>query len=442
MTQKMALSLLEAGRNVFLTGSAGTGKTYVLNSFIKHLNKYKISAGITASTGIAATHINGQTIHSWIGMGIKDHMSKRDIHFLTLNKTLKRKLEKTKVLIIDEISMLHLNQLNLVNEILQYANDSVLPFGGKQIVLCGDFFQLPPIGNPMEKSRDKFAFMSKAWVQADFNICYLTEQFRQSKNSLSDILESIRLGQIDPSIYRVLDRIVAQNKSLKNPIRLYTHNADVDRINTEELAKIDGKEKNFWASTKGKKELVETLKKSVIVNEKLCLKIGAKVMFVKNNNEKGYINGTLGKVIEFSNLGFPVVKTARGEEIIATTEEWSIDDDKGNSIASFVQIPLRLAWAITIHKSQGMTLDSAELDLRKTFEKGQGYVALSRLKDIDKLKLLGYNATALSIDALALKADLRFKELSDELTDCTKLEDLKTEQDEFFKKSGALKFIK
>jgi len=442
MTQELALAILKSGKNVFLTGSAGTGKTYVLKTFIKYLNKYKIATGITASTGIAATHINGQTIHSWIGMGIKDSMTKRDLHFLTLNKKLQKKLEKCKVIVIDEISMLHQKQLNLVNEILQYTNDNSLPFGGKQMVLCGDFFQLPPIGNHFEKSRDKFAFMGSSWVEAEFNICYLTEQFRQSANSLSDVLQTIRTGAVKEKTIKILDETVSKNNTLTNPLRLYTHNADVDRINAEELDKIEAKEKNFWATTKGKKELVATLKKSVIVNEKLSLKVGAKVMFVKNNSDKGYVNGTLGKVIEFSSLGFPVVRISGGEEIIATTEEWAIDDDKGNSIASFIQIPLRLAWAITIHKSQGMTLDSAELDLRKTFEKGQGYVALSRLRDIKNLKLLGYNETAFAIDALALKADKRFMELSETLSDNSNIEALSATANAFKKNAGALTFIK
>ncbi len=442
MTQEAALALLKSGSNIFLTGSAGTGKTYLLKSFIKYLNKYKIASGVTASTGIAATHINGQTIHSWIGMGIKDQMSQKDLHFLMLNKALKKKLEKTKVLIIDEISMLHQKQLNLVNSILQYANDSELPFGGKQIVLCGDFFQLPPIGNGYEKSRDKFAFMGQEWVSAEFKVCYLTEQFRQNENLLSQILDDIRSGTVSQQTKTSLEKTMARNKGIKNPIRLYTHNTDVDKINNEELSKIDGKIKHFWATTKGKKELVDTLKKSVIVNEQLSLKIGAKVMFVKNNNDKGYINGTLGKVIKFSELGFPVVKTSLGEEIIATTEEWSIDDDSGTSIASFIQIPLRLAWAITIHKSQGMTLDSAELDLRKTFEKGQGYVALSRLRNIENLKLLGFNEIALSIDSLALKADKRFRELSKNLYQSIDLDALEESQKKFKTKSGALKFIK
>ncbi|MFD1551103.1 helicase [Putridiphycobacter roseus] len=442
MTQELALDILKSGRNVFLTGSAGTGKTYVLNQFIQYLNKYKISSGVTASTGIAATHIKGQTIHSWVGMGIKNQMTRKDLHFLSLNKALLKKIEKTKVLIIDEISMLHLNQLNLVDQILQYLKDNLLPFGGIQIVLCGDFFQLPPIGQPFEKSRDKFAFMSTAWVNAAFNICYLTQQFRQDKNVLSEVLGAIRNASVDKDIEAHLKKKLGEKQLENPPIQLYTHNADVDRINEEELDKIEEKVKYFWAKTHGKKELIVTLKKSVIVPERLSLKLGAKVMFVKNNPDKGYINGTLGKIIEFSELGLPVVRIAGKKEIIASPEEWSIDDDKGTSLASFLQIPLRLAWAITVHKSQGMTLDSATLDLSKTFEKGQGYVALSRLKSLEKMNLLGFNATALSIEPLAVKADKRFKELSAELAEKVDPADLKTEMEAFKIKAKALKFIK
>ena len=442
MTQDKALAILKAGNNVFLTGSAGTGKTYVLNAFIKYLNKYKIPTAVTASTGIAATHIKGQTIHSWIGMGIKDDMSLKDLSKLGSNKALRRKIEKVKILIIDEISMLHKKQLNLVDKILQFIKDNHLPFGGIQIVLCGDFFQLPPVGNGYELSREKFAFMSESWVNAELNICYLTQQFRQNNDLLSTVLDEIRQNRVSQETLTHLDQNIEQSTDIKTPIKLYTHNADVDKINALELDKIDTPVKNFWATTKGKKDLIDNLKKSVIVNEKLSLKIGAKVMFVKNNADKGYINGTLGVVTSFSEIGFPVVKTSAKKEIIATTEEWSIDNENGVSVASFVQIPLRLAWAITIHKSQGMTLDSAELDLTKTFEKGQGYVALSRLRAFEKLKLLGYNQTALQIDLLALKADQRFMELSDETDKNTDIMTLVKAAEDHRVACGGLQFIK
>jgi hypothetical protein len=146
--------------------------------------------------------------------------------------------------------------------------------------------------------------------------------------------------------------------------------------------------------------------------EKVQLKIGAKVMFVKNNPEVGYVNGSLGKVIDYTDVGFPVVELVDGKIITANQDTWSVVDDAGKTLAKYDQVPLRLAWAITIHKSQGMTLDAAEIDLSKTFELGQGYVALSRLKQLNRLQLHGFNAQALAVDQLALKADQRFLELS------------------------------
>ena len=431
MTQEKALLLLKSGRNIFLTGSAGTGKTYVLNQFIQHLKDARINVAITASTGIAATHIKGSTIHSWSGIGVKQKLTTRDLENLKKKKSLKEQFDKVKVLIIDEISMLHKDQLNSIHTVLSYCKDDSRAFGGLQVVLCGDFFQLPPIGTYGEQSRDKFAFMASSWQFADFNICYLTEQYRQNDNALTAILEEIRSGKVSS------DSIAALREASKTtfpndtePTKLYTHNADVDFINNTHLADLPGKSRFFKAKTSGEKDLVDTLKKTVLTQNNMPLRVGAKVMFVKNNTEKGYINGTLGEITEYSSLGLPVVKTIDNKTITANPEEWSYENEFGKTVASYKQIPLRLAWAITVHKSQGMTLDAAELDLGKTFERGQGYVALSRLKDLSRLRLINFNQTALQVDSLAKKADQRFKELSTELEnaadDKTLIEESKT----------------
>tara|TARA_B110000037_G_scaffold188288_1_gene219554 strand:+ start:78085 stop:79422 length:1338 start_codon:yes stop_codon:yes gene_type:complete len=437
MTQEKALEFLKSGRNIFLTGSAGTGKTYVLNQFIQHLKDAKVEVAVTASTGIAATHILGVTIHSWAGIGIKQKITEKELAYLKKQKAIRVKFNKTKVLIIDEISMLHKDQLNSIHHVLSDCMDSNAAFGGVQIVLCGDFFQLPPIGDNTEKSRDKFAFMSDAWQFGDMVICYLTEQFRQQKNTLNLILEEIRSGKVNQ---QSIDALHAA-KSTKfsegiEPTMLYTHNKDVDFINNEHLAKLPGKSRYFKAKTKGEKGLTDLLKRSVLTQDDMALKIGAKVMFVKNNPERDFINGTLGEIIDYTSLGFPLVKTIDGNKITASTEEWTITNENGQSIASYQQIPLRLAWAITVHKSQGMTLDAAELDLSKTFERGQGYVALSRLRSLERLRLLGFNNTALQVDPLALKADLRFQELSELNDEKFTSEELLIERKDFISKSG------
>ncbi len=436
MKQEQALAILKSGKNVFLTGSAGAGKTYVLNQYISYLKERKVAVAVTASTGIAATHMNGMTIHSWAGIGVKNSLSSANLKTLKTKKYLEKKLDKVKVLIIDEISMLHQNQLQMVEQVLQYFKMNSLPFGGIQIVLCGDFFQLPPIGN--ESSREKFAFMSPAWVNAELSICYLSEQFRQNDDSLQHILNEIRGGKLSEYRFQQLQTSM-ENKEVEKmePTRLYTHNLDVDQINSIELKKLGGKSKFFGAETKGNEKLIETLKKSVLAMEQIELKIGAKVMFVRNNPEKGIVNGSLGEVIDFDGEEFyPLVKLLDGRMVQAEPEDWKIQDEGGKTLANFIQIPLRLAWAITVHKSQGMTLDAAEIDLSKTFEKGQGYVALSRLKSIKSLHLKGLNNTALQIDGLAFKADQRFQQLSGQALEQLNFEELEKEAKSFIKKCG------
>lgn len=440
MLQDKALAILKSGKNVFLTGSAGTGKTYVLNQYIEYLKERKVTVAVTASTGIAATHMNGMTIHSWAGIGVKEFITQGNLVSMKAKKYLRDHLEKVKVLIIDEISMLHKNQLNAVDVVLRYFKNNEEAFGGIQIVLCGDFFQLPPIGKQGELSRDKFAFMSEAWVKANLNVCYLTEQFRQSDNELNLILNEIRTGGLSEKSYRTLKK--ASNNQLDDNgelTKLYTHNYDVDRINGEFLATLSGKSKIHHAKTKGNKKLVETLKNSVLASENLELKIGARVMFVKNNPEKGFVNGSLGEVIGFTEDDLPSVKLIYNKKVVKVEpEDWSINDDNGKTLASYNQIPLRLAWAITVHKCQGMTLDAAEIDLSKTFENGQGYVALSRLKKLENLKLLGLNEQALMVDNLAFKADIRFQELSQDAENSYKFDELELQATVFIRDSGGL----
>ncbi|TCB46774.1 helicase [Acinetobacter terrestris] len=417
MKQETALKLLKAGENVFLTGSAGAGKTYTLNQYINYLKARKVPVAITASTGIAATHMNGMTIHTWAGMGIKDFLSDADLKNMKERKYLKEHLENAQVLIIDEISMLHAKQLNLVNQVLKYFKESAEAFGGIQVIVAGDFFQLPPVGKNDERNRDKFCFMSDAWVEAKFRVCYLTEQHRQGNDYLNDILNAIRSQNITAEHLQALEQ-TRQQEIGETFTRLYTHNMDVDAINFKHLNAIEADERQFEAVCDGNDKLIETLKSSVRAPENLTLKKNAKVMFVKNNFDMGYINGSLGEVIGFEEDDdhgiLPKVKLTDGTVLIVAPETWSVDNDAGKTIASFQQIPLRLAWAITIHKSQGMTLEAAEINLAHTFEKGQGYVAISRLKALSGLKLLGINEQALELDSLAIKADRRFQELSSE----------------------------
>ena len=487
MRQSSALDILKTGQNVFLTGSAGSGKTYTLNQYINYLRARRVPVAVTASTGIAATHMNGTTIHSWSGIGIKDELSERDLTNLARKQFLADRLKDTAVLVIDEISMLHAKQLNVVNEVLKHVRKSPLAFGGIQVVVAGDFFQLPPIGSRGESNREKFAFMSQAWLDAGFHICYLSEQHRQVSEEanggidLDDILNQIRRQEVSFESIAALENTFNQDIDIKRT-RLYTHNLNVNKINDKELADLKGETMRFDATLNGDTKLVETLKKTVRTQDELILKVGAKVMFIKNNTELGVSNGTMGELVGFAAVKveddssksdalidddastdseskakadkkdkakeknkvvitkkMPVVRLNTGREVVAEPEEWIIEDEHGEVLASYEQVPLCLAWAITIHKSQGMTLDAAEIDLSRTFELGQGYVALSRLKSLAGLQLLGMNEMSLQLDPLARGADKRFLVLSDEADANYAMLDeksMKQEHDNFILKSG------
>lgn len=518
MKQSTALDILKSGKNVFLTGSAGAGKTYTLNQYLHYLRARDIHVAVTASTGIASTHMNGMTIHSWSGIGILDELTPKDIARIKKRATVTERMQKTHVLIIDEISMLHKKQFDLINQILQEVRNNLMPFGGVQVIVAGDFFQLPPVGERGETNKEKFAFMSQAWLDADFQICYLTEQYRQMVKADETYFEPTKTDEpLDQyhglDLNAILNQIRSQNFTADivpaleattrhtldgNCTRLYTHNFNVQSINDEELEKLTTPAMTYTGFGLGEEKLVETLKKSVRNSPDLTLKLGAKVMFIKNNSDLNVSNGTMGEIVDFvrviedkdkleakNNLEkrtklalelaekqanaigdlfaenslsqeqtekleektvaksenlekendtendqtddksdeqeiklsaekYPVVLLNDGRKVIAEQDVWQVEDEEGEIIAAYYHIPLTLAWAITIHKSQGMTLDSAEIDLSKTFEKGQGYVALSRLKRLSGLRLLGMNDMTFQLDSLALGADKRFIALSEQ----------------------------
>ena len=409
MKQITALNILKSGQNVFITGSAGTGKTYLLNQFIEYLKERRIIPTIVAPTGIAASHLRGQTVHSFFALGIRDGIDEGYVEFLLENSYLKKRFANLKLLIIDEVSMISPEIFSAMDMILKGFKESNAPFGGVQVVISGDFFQLPPVSKvPKEK---RFAWQSPAWRDLELKTCYLEQKFRQDDDKLIQILDEIRAGEVSASSHKILEsRYHKELNSSFKPTKLYTHNVDVDRINRVELAKLKGKEKLFTYESKGSKKNIEKIFKSSLVLEELALKKSAVVLFIKNNPEKGYVNGTTGIVVDFSPIdNMPIVRTSNGVKMKLDLEEWSLENDAGEVVATISQVPLRLAWAITIHKSQGMTLDSAEIDLSKTFEVGQGYVALSRIKNIEGLRLMGINNMALRVDPLILHVDDRIK---------------------------------
>ncbi len=405
MNQKEALKILKSGTNCFVTGSPGTGKTFLLNKFIDYLKGSKIKAGITASTGIAATHINGRTIHSWSGIGLKKEMDKSAIKKLLKRKFLRKRINEAEVLIIDEVSMLDAARLDLISKICKRVRKSKASFGGLQVILAGDFFQLPPVG---KKEDVKFAFESSTWKELNLKVCYLTKQHRHKDKKFISILNKIRKNQAGKKELQLLRKRLSQSiKGLDKPTKLYTHNFNVDLINRYELDRINEKERIYKMSSIGSKRIVSFLKRSCLAPEKLRLKKEAIVMFVKNNFDKGYVNGTLGKVVDYEDK-YPIVETRSGLEIKVKPAKWHLKEED-EILGSIKQFPLRLAWAITVHKSQGMSLDVAEIDLSKSFEYGMGYVALSRVKTLDGIKLMGINKMSLKVNPDIVEKDKDFK---------------------------------
>lgn len=425
MTQDEALQILKTGANVFLTGEPGSGKSYAAGRYVSYLRRENIPVSITASTGIAAAQLGGTTIHAWSGIGTRSQLTRADLDQIAKNRRVTDRIKKARVLIVDEVSMLSGQTLSAVNQACQFVRKSDAAFGGLQVVLVGDFFQLPPVfrrderSGPEIDSQDEqdnspFAYGSRAWRDLDPTICYLTEQHRQTDTEFSGLLSAIRSNRCGKTDLGLLASRRIESDSLPRSVtRLFTHNMDVDRINQAELAKIPGEANSFYMTATGDKLLAEGLKRGCLSPDRLDLKRGAVVMFTKNDPDGRFVNGTLGVVSDFDREdGNPIVITGSGLTVFTKRAEWKVNEDDSVK-AGIEQIPLRLAWAITVHKSQGMSLDAAVMDLSHAFEYGQGYVALSRVRSLSGLHLLGWNERALKVHPLALEKDADFRRASE-----------------------------
>lgn len=432
MLQSEALAILDAGANVFLTGAPGAGKTYVLNRFIRDARARGASVAVTASTGIASTHINGQTIHSWSGIGVATALTDNLLKLIRTRR--RRKIQSTDVLVIDEVSMMHAWLFDMVDQVCRAVRHDPRPFGGLQVVLSGDFFQLPPVSvsgrnndviapSPeFVASRERYAkagrnpegFVTESLVWDELNpvVCYLTEQHRQDDGRLLTVLTDIRDGAVDDGDRNVLaSRLGAAPGPGEVAVHLFPVNRQADGLNDMRLARIADDEHEFYAETAGQVNLVDRLKKNMLAPEHLVLKTGAAVMALRNDADHQYVNGSIGTVRGFapeSKGGWPIVEFENGNIVTMRQASWEMTDGE-TVLASVKQVPLRCAWAITIHKSQGMTLDRAVMDLRRTFAPGMGYVALSRVESLDGLYLEGINNRAflVSPDAVTLDGRLR-----------------------------------
>ena len=381
MKQSTALTHLKTNKNVFLTGQPGTGKTYLINQYIEWCVDNGIIPSVTASTGIAAVHVSGSTIHSWCGVRDDNALTAQDMEDILDNPWIRDRMCKCEVLIIDEISMVSAKLFAIVDKLCREARGDQTSFGGIKVIVVGDFFQLPPV-------KGDFAFESESWVQADFQVCYLHEQYRQSDKVFNDILTNIRAGKLDDEQKQIIRERVVEDVSGVNAIRLDTHNAKVNKINEMKLGRIEGPPTIYTMSKQGNESALKGLVSNCLSPERLKLKVGAPVLFTKNDNEnEEFVNGTQGTVIALD-PDFVKVELFDGRTVDVGRMNWERSEGYGKNkipIAVINQIPLKLAWAITIHKSQGMTLDAAIIDVSDVFACGHAYVAVSRVKSLDNI---------------------------------------------------------
>lgn len=391
--QKLVIQEISQGSNILVTGGAGTGKSFLLNYLKRHYGQ--LGLAVTASTGIAAVNIGGSTIHSWAGIGLANLPIDQIIANLFSGKMskIRRRIKETRILAIDEISMISANLFEILDQVLRAVRENNKPFGGLQILLFGDFLQLAPITRYGDEEQN-FCFTSQSWKNLDLQTFNLQEIFRQHDKKFIKILNNLRFGNLDEDDLEQLNlRLKANDDNLAiKPTILTSHNAKAAQINEFELKKIPREEKSFEAKYFGEASKVELLRKNCLAAESLKLKVGAQVMMIKNTFQKeGIINGSLGVVQDFSPKKFyPIVEFANGKILTIAPEEWIIDrfDHDAKQViteAAVTQIPLILSWAITIHKSQGLTLDKISCDLSNIFSAGQAYVALSRARSLDSV---------------------------------------------------------
>jgi ATP-dependent exoDNAse (exonuclease V) alpha subunit len=345
---------------------------------------------VTASTGIAALNIQGATLHRWSGMmlGPREDESDEDYieELMRSNRFSVRagfdRIRKCDGLIIDEISMLNGRTLDFLDFLCRTLREDSRPFGGIQIIATGDFLQLPQVNKDPRKPHD-WAFRSRAWQAAGFEVVQLTKIHRQDDPAFIGALSQFRFGQVEGSNAALLRGRVAQFPD-GNLTRLLTHNSMVDRWNNYRLGEIDEQPRTYLAELSAQEHQQKFLIQNLLTPYELVLKPGARVIFTVNGASSGYVNGQTGVVLALS--WNSVLVESEGQEIAVEPFTWSYDNRDPQS-ARFRQYPLRLAYALTIHKSQGLTLDSAFIDVRAAREPGQAYVALSRVRTLEGLHL-------------------------------------------------------
>jgi hypothetical protein len=398
-SQIEALALLkETSLNIFITGAAGTGKSELLK---KYLEEIDMRVAVLASTGLAACMLGGRTFHSFFNLGIMDGNPDAVLQKAVQSKTLCKRLQATDTIIIDEISMLSASAFDCAEEIAQVSRDSDNPWGGMRVIAVGDFAQLPPIG--ANGNGKDWVLLGDAFERSSFECHVLKEVVRCKDEQYLTILNHIRQGRVTPEVQNFLDSRVRVGRDVPSTVpRIFPHCKQVNEYNRKCLQAIPRPLKCYETRYRNSGN-IRNMTSRTPIPQTLEVKEGAAVMFRINNLNKGYCNGTVGIVSRLRDRTLLV--DVQGSPIEVEPYLFKVRDGNGEVIASAENFPVTLAYALTIHKSQGMTLDKAHVDLRELWEPGQAYVALSRVRSGNSLTLEGWNRRSIIVDPIAPALD-------------------------------------
>lgn len=394
--QLRALGALAGGENVFLTGGAGTGKSYVIRKFLASLERKHFP--VLASTGAAAVLLGGRTFHSFFGLGIMEGGLEATVARALENRRVVNRLQKARGVIIDEISMIPGLALDAAERIAMIARGGGGPWGGLRVVAVGDFAQLPPVARSGTE-RD-WAFRSVGWRRTNFQSIALHETMRTREGEFARALNAAREGRVTRELRDLLDwrTMIDEDPDFEGSL-LFARRDDADRVNRLRLAQLPGPSRLFATEFKGDERFVKPLRANLPMAEMLELKKDALVMIRQNDPEGQWVNGSLGRIqhIEDEELD---IRLLSGRTITLPKANFRLNDGEGKELASATNFPLSLAWAVTIHKAQGATLDQVRVGLHRLWEPGQAYVALSRVRRSDDLFIAGWEENSIIMDPL------------------------------------------